>query len=614
MEVSQNGRYPRVIIQVMVLKPQVIYGSHFKKAPNHGLHPNNVKVPWALHSELSLNSWAKIWNILEAPKNTDLEDHFDVGSDHFDHLFCDFHSSAAQNHLFFSGVFIRQSFSHIVSSCVSSATSFGWRCLYCQVGGNIHRISQRAATLHDILPNFPHRVRDGQTRQGAAASKSTISNLSHRLQYGQTRQRLAARKSTISNLSHRLRYGQTRQRLAARKSTISNLSHRLRYGQTRQRLAARKSTISNLSHRLRYGQTRQRLAARKSTISNLSHRLRYGQTRQRLAARKSTISNLSHRLRYGQTRQRLAARKSTISNLSHRLWDGQTSKRGAVTKCTISKLSHRLWDGQTRQRGAARKSKSWNLSHRLRYGQTRQRLAARKSTISNLSHRLWDGQTSQRGAVTKCTISKLSHRLWDGQTSQRGACTKCTISNLSHRPRDGQTPQRAAARKSIRPNLSDRLRDNQSQQALAVLEGMWLDGCSARDAYVTQFLHRVAKIINTLNCRLDIEDNLHVGRVEDTIWDGHLKIIQPLPVKDKLHGAEYPGDLILWWMENLHFFFQLSDRHFWPHCQGVNVATKQFHIDVSCHRNTNCPSNLWSWTTKVPQSNRLSVLVASQHA
>ena len=52
-----NGRFPkwevpRVIIQVMVLKPQVIYGSHFKKAPNHGLHPNNVKVPWALHSEL----------------------------------------------------------------------------------------------------------------------------------------------------------------------------------------------------------------------------------------------------------------------------------------------------------------------------------------------------------------------------------------------------------------------------------------------------------------------------------------------------------------------------------------------------------------------------------
>ena len=46
---------PRVIIQVMtilVLKPQVIYGSHFKKAPNHGLHPNNVKVPWALRSEL----------------------------------------------------------------------------------------------------------------------------------------------------------------------------------------------------------------------------------------------------------------------------------------------------------------------------------------------------------------------------------------------------------------------------------------------------------------------------------------------------------------------------------------------------------------------------------
>ena len=212
--------------------------------------------------------------------------------------------SAAQNHLFFSGVFIRQSFSHIVSSCVSSATSFGWRCLYCQVGGNIHRISQRAATLHDILPNFPHRVRDGQTRQGAAASKSTI------------------------------------------------------------------------------------------------------------------------------------------SNLSHRLWDGQTSQRGAVTKSTTS-----------------------NLSHRLRDVQTLQRAAARKSIWSNLSHRLRDGQTRQGAAVFKSKFCNPSHRL----------------------------------------------RDNQSQQVLAVLEGMWLDECfSARDAYVTQFLHRVARCINTLNCRLDIEDNLQI--------------------------------------------------------------------------------------------------------
>ena len=155
----------------------------------------------------------------------DLEDHFNAGSDYFEHNFCDFHSSAAPNHLFFSSVFIRQSFSHIVSSCVSSATSFGWRCLYCQVGGNVPRISQRAATLHDILPNFPHRVRDGQTRQGAAASKSTISNLSHGLWDGQTSQRGAVTKSTNSNLNHRLRDGQTRQRGACKKCTTSKFSH-----------------------------------------------------------------------------------------------------------------------------------------------------------------------------------------------------------------------------------------------------------------------------------------------------------------------------------------------------------------------------------------------------
>ena len=712
----------------------------------------------------------KIWNT-GSPQKTWIWRTIMMGEDYFDYLFCDFHSSAAQNHLFFSSVFIRQSFSHIVSSCVSSATSFGWRCLCCQVGGNIPRISQRAATLHDILPNFPHRVRDGQTRQGAAASKSTISNLSHRLRDGQTRQRGAVTKSTnsnlnhrvwdfqtlqraaaikskISNLSHRLRDGQTRQRAAvtkdmicnpshrlwdgqtrqraaATKSTISNpshrlwdgqssqrgavtkrtnsnLSHRLRDFQTLQRAAARKSKFSNLSHRLRDGQTRQRPAtlhdilpnfphrvrdgqtrqrgaASKSTISNLSHRLWDGQTSQRGAATTSTNSNLNHRLRDGQICQRAAAKKSISSNLSHRPWDGQTSQRGAVTKSAISNLNHRLrdgqicqraaakkninsnlshrpWDGQTSQRGAVTKSAISNLSHRLRDGQTRQRpatlhdilpnfphrvrdgqtrqrLAASKSMISNPSHKLWDGQTSQRGAVTKCTVSNLSHRLrdsqtrqrdafskstisnlshrpWDRQTSQQGAVTKCTISNLSHRLRDcqtlqraaarknmicnpshrlrdGQTPQRAAAKKSINSNPSHRLRDNQSQQVLAVLEGMWLDGCfSARDAYVTQFLHCVAKCINALNCRLDIEDNLQIGRVEHRIWDGHLKIIQFLPVKDKLHGAEYPGDLILWWMENLHFFFQLSDRHFWPHCQGVNVATEQFHIDVSCHRNS----------------------------
>ena len=201
-------------------------------------------------------------------------------------LFCDFHSSAAQNHLFFSGVFIRQSFSHIGSSCVSSATSFGWRWLYCQVGGgHIPRISQRAATLHDILPNFPHRVsRDGQTRQGAAASKSTISNLSHRLRDFQALQRAAASESMISNLSHRLRDFQALQRAAARKSTISNLSHGLRDGQTRQGAAASKSTISNLSHRLRDGQTSQRGAVTKNMICNLSHRLRDFQALQRAAA------------------------------------------------------------------------------------------------------------------------------------------------------------------------------------------------------------------------------------------------------------------------------------------------------------------------------------------
>ena len=289
-------RYPQIIqvMTILVLKPLVTGGSHFKKAPNHGLHPNNVKVPWALHSELM----AKIrTGTLEAPKNMDLEDHFDTGSDHFDHLFCDFHSSAAQNHLFFSGVFIRQSFSHIVSSCVSSATSFGWRCLYCQVGGNIHRISQRAATLHDILPNFPHRVRDGQTRQGAAASKSTISNLSHRLWDGQTSQRGAVTKSTNSNLNHRLRDGQICQRAAAKKSINSNLSHRLWDGQTSQRGAVTKSTISNLSHSLRDVQTLQRAAARKSIWSNLSHRLRDGQTRQGAAVFKSKFCNPSHRLR-----------------------------------------------------------------------------------------------------------------------------------------------------------------------------------------------------------------------------------------------------------------------------------------------------------------------------
>jgi hypothetical protein len=39
-------------------------------------------------------------------------------------------------------------------------------------------------------------------------------------------------------------------------------------------------------------------------------------------------------------------------------------------------------------------------------------------------------------------------------------------------------------------------------------------------------------------------------------------------------------------MENLHFFFQLSNGHVWPHCQGVHIATEEFHIDISCHRNT----------------------------
>ena len=128
----------------------------------------------------------------------------------------------------------------------------------------------------------------------------------------------------------------------------------------------------------------------------------------------------------------------------------------------------------------------------------------------------------------KSFVSNLSHRLRDGQTRQRGACTKCTISNLSHKPRDGQTRQRAAA--SMISNPSHRLRDNQSQQASASFESIFLDGCfSARDAYVTQFRHPVAKFVDTLNCRLDIEDNLHFGRVEDRIWDGHLKIIQLLP-------------------------------------------------------------------------------------
>ena len=79
--------------------------------------------------------------------------------------------------------------------------------------------------LHDILPNFPHRVRDGQTRQGAAASKSTISNLSHGLWDGQTSQRGAVTKSTNSNLNHRLRDGQTRQRGACKKCTTSKFSH-----------------------------------------------------------------------------------------------------------------------------------------------------------------------------------------------------------------------------------------------------------------------------------------------------------------------------------------------------------------------------------------------------
>ena len=54
-------------------------------------------------------------------------------------------------------------------------------------------ISQRAESLHDILPTFPHRVRNGRTLQSAAARKNKISNLSHRLWDGQTLQRASAR-------------------------------------------------------------------------------------------------------------------------------------------------------------------------------------------------------------------------------------------------------------------------------------------------------------------------------------------------------------------------------------------------------------------------------------
>ena len=117
----------------------------------------------------------------------------------------------------------------------------------------------------NVLSNGLHRLRDGQTCQQAAASKSEIPNLSHRLRDGQTRQRAAARKRRIPNLSHRLRDGQTCQRAAASKSMIPNLGHRPRDGQTCQRAAILKSRRSNLSHRLRDDKSQQATASCESS-------------------------------------------------------------------------------------------------------------------------------------------------------------------------------------------------------------------------------------------------------------------------------------------------------------------------------------------------------------
>ena len=73
--------------------------------------------------------------------------------------------------------------------------------------------------------------------------------------------------------------------------------------------------------------------------------------------------------------------------------------------------------------------------------------------------------------------------------------------------------------------------------------------------------------------------NLYFGRVEDRLWDGHLEIIQLLSVKDKFHGAESPGERILWWMKNL----EKAASHQLQHRLVVEPLPKKHEVNGDHH-------------------------------
>ena len=89
---------------------------------------------------------------------------------------------------FFSSIFIRPSSSHIVSNCVSSAKSFGWRRLYCQAGGGgtdslIHwkHENLQPANFKDYSHSRHHSKFPAQSAGWSHSSKS-CSQQKHNLQ------------------------------------------------------------------------------------------------------------------------------------------------------------------------------------------------------------------------------------------------------------------------------------------------------------------------------------------------------------------------------------------------------------------------------------------------